>query len=295
MKQPASFVPSRILCPFDFSDLSQLALKYAAAGATAFGTKLTVLHAHPVELPPYFTRGESSQLLKQINASKRSALNSLTARVHKTLGATAETPPINYIVLDQHPAEAIHATADKTAADLIVMGTHGRRGSQRLLLGSVAENVIRHSRIPVFTVRQKEHEFIDPASPTSLPALRNILCPVNFTPVARIALQHAASIAQKFGAQLTVLCIAEARGVETKEKLCSWTAPVLPAGVRTSALVRTGRAAEQIVAYAEKNQPDLIVIGAQPRDKFGASLFGTTTELVLRRAPVPVLTVPLPG
>ena len=297
MKQSTRFQPDRILCPIDFSELSTLALKYAAAGARAFSAKLTVLHAHPVELPPYFTRGESAQLLKQINAAKRSARAALAAHVRKILGPAAHTLSVDFVVVDQHPADAIRTAARKTGSDLIVMGTHGRRSGQRLLLGSVAENVIRQSRIPVFTMRQKEHEFIDPARASAMPVLQHILCPVNFTPVARLALRHAAVIAEQFHARLTVLCIAETgdqrRRSQTRNDLCAWTETVVPPAVATTTVVRAGRAAEQIVTYAQDQQPDLIVIGAQPHGTLGAALFGSTTELVLRGAPVPVLTVPL--
>lgn len=292
------FQPRQILCPVDFSELSTLALKYAAAGASSFGAQLTVLHAHPVELPPYFTRGESVQLLKQINAAKRSARTALAEHVRKTLGAAAATLSVKYVVADQHPVEAILSTATKTGSDLLVMGTHGRRGGERLWLGSVTENVIRQAHIPVFSVRQKEHEFIDPTCVTATPVLKHILCPVNFTPVARAALRHAAAIAEQFQAQLTLLCVTEPADQRqralTKDELCSWPADIIPKNVTVNTVVRTGRAAEQIINYAQKQQADLIVIGAQPRGHFGRTLFGSTTELVLRGAPAPVLTVPVP-
>jgi hypothetical protein len=65
MKSTASFEPRHILCPVDFSELSFLALKYAAVGAREYGAKLTVLHAQAFDLPRYFVRSETSHLLRE--------------------------------------------------------------------------------------------------------------------------------------------------------------------------------------------------------------------------------------
>ena len=84
--------------------------------------------------------------------------------------------------------DSVLASASKQRADLIVLGTHGRGGAKRLWLGSVAENVVRQADIPVFVVRQKQHEFIDPSQPGGEPVLKTILCPINFSETAREAL-----------------------------------------------------------------------------------------------------------
>ena len=73
MKSSLSFEPRHLLCPVDFSDLSFLALKYAAVGARDYGAELTVLHAQAFELPRYFVRSESSLLVRELSAAKEGA------------------------------------------------------------------------------------------------------------------------------------------------------------------------------------------------------------------------------
>jgi nucleotide-binding universal stress UspA family protein len=295
MKPSTTFAPRRILCPIDFSALSDLALKYAAAGARAYGATLTVLHAERFELPPYFTQSQNAELRRQLKTSKRDAQGYLKQRVLKLLSSAGSPLAIRAIVSDRHPVDAVLSAAEDGQTDLVVMGTHGRGGAQRLVLGSVAENVVRQSKVPVFVVRHKQTKLLT-AKADAVSALQRILCPVNFGAAARGALVHAVSIAERFGARLTVLYALEPEdrsGVaRAKEKLCSW----IPGGVVAKCvwqpLVRKGQAAEQIIAFARTEQPDLIVLGAQRRLSIGTALFGTTTEAVLRQAPVPVLVVP---
>jgi nucleotide-binding universal stress UspA family protein len=133
----------RILCPVDFSEESRAALRVAADFAKRCGAELTLLHAH----------GRHTHLVEQVATEQ--------ARPHRDSGAleqwksdaeslgvaraaTASVPGDPRVVIVQH--------AQENGFDLIVMGTHGRTGRQRLLIGSVAENVVRSSRVPVLTV-----------------------------------------------------------------------------------------------------------------------------------------------
>ena len=157
----------------------------------------------------------------------------------------------------------------------------------------MAENVVRQAEVPVFVVRQKQHELIDAARPEAVPGLKHILCPVNRTEVARSALGLAASIAQRFGARLTALCVVEpddrSSPSKTKDELCRWIKDAVPAEIVLDPVVQEGRATEAILEFIQEHRPDLVVLGARDRTSFKASLFGSTTELVLRHAPVPVL------
>lgn len=290
-----AFEPKRILVPTDFGELSQLALKYAAVGAVQFGAELTVLHAEQFEVPPYFLADEYDRVLSELNQRRQKAENYLADHVRKTLGSVVDRLTVKYRLIETHPVEAILQTAESEKVDLIVMGTHGRTGLQRFYLGSVTERVLREARIPVFVVKQKEREFIDINNPEAKPRLERILCPVNFTPTAQLALMHAASIAVRFNAQLTALYIDE-RGElsdeRAKERICQW----LPAEVMNlcsvEPMVRSGNAAEQIVAVARDGNYDLLVFGAEQRSFLKAILFGTTTEALLRSSPIPMLVVP---
>ncbi len=291
-----SFAPQQVLCAVDFSELSTLALKYAATAARAYDARLLLLHAQRWELPPYFTRAETGRLTAELAAAKRAARRFLADYARKTLGPTAKTLNLELRVVEKHPVDAI---LDQRDADLIVLGTHGRGGAKRLWLGSVAENVIRHAAVPVFVARQTQHQFIDARRPGAGPVLRRILCPVNFTAAARAALEVAASIAARFNAQLTVLHVAEpqqqTRASDALEQLCGWIPKARAAQCALEPLVRRGRPADQILRFADAEHADLVVLGAQPRPAVQAIFFGTTAEPVLRRSPAPVLFVPRPG
>ncbi len=292
----APFEPKAILCPLDFSELSDLALKYAAIGARVYAATLVILHAETFELPRYFARGERDRLMQELATARDSVRNDLVQRVGKVLGTTGEGLAERFDVVESPPVDAILESAGRDGIDLIVLGTHGHGGMKRLVLGSVAENVVRHSRVPVFTVRQKEHAFIDVSLADSVPRLNRILCPVNNTDVAKTALEHAVSLAERFGAKLSVLYSIE-RGESlgrsaAQESFCSWIGEKVRSQCALEPIVRQGDASEQIIAHAREEKMDLIVMGAEHRPFLDATFFGRTTELVLRHAPVPVFLTP---
>jgi nucleotide-binding universal stress UspA family protein len=296
MKPSPTFHPSKILCLVDFSELSDLALKYGAAGARAFDATLVLFHAAQFELPAYFTSTQADALRRQHRAQQKQVKDFLRLHARKLLGKGAGAIRLQFETADAHPVDAALAAARKTKADLIVMGTHGRGGARRLWLGSVAENVIRQADVPVFVVRQKQHEFINPSHPQSALGLATILCPVNFTEASRSALRHAVSLAQQFKARLITPCIIEPgdkRGMaETKRELAAWLDEAAAGECATHIVTKRGQAAEQIVSLAAEAKADLLVMGAQRRRSLQNWLSGDTTESVLRHAPAPVLVVP---
>ncbi len=292
--EPAAFEPKEILAPYDYSELSNLALKYACAGARIYSARLTVLHAHVVDLPPYFTEGDQERLLDEIGAAKRNVREHLARHVGRLLELGDCGPQVSFEVADVHPVDAILEAAERLPADLIVLGTHGRGGAKRLLLGSVTENVVRQSPIPVFVVRQKQHEIIDPADPSKMPTIKSVLCPVNDSAVARRGVDYAAAIAARFGATLTLLHVLEggsASDSAARQQFSPWVEDCRRADICAALEVRRGKSADGIIDHARETSQDLIVVGARLRDA-GAPLFSSTTEALLRRAPAPVFVVP---
>jgi nucleotide-binding universal stress UspA family protein len=296
MKTPTAFHPSSILCPVDFSELSDLALKYAAAGARVFDATLVVFHAARFELPAYFTSAQADALKRQHRAEQKQVKEFLRLHVRKVLGKEASQIRLQFETADAHPVDATLAAARKSRAGLIVIGTHGRGGAKRLWLGSVAENVVRREDVPVFVVRQKQHEFINTSDPKSALGLATILCPVNFSEASRSAIRHAVSLAHQFKARLITPCIIEPgdkRGVaEAKRELVAWLDEPAAGECDVQIVTKRGQAAEQIVSLAAKTKSDLVVMGAQRRSSLQTWLSGDTTESVLRHAPAPVLVVP---
>jgi len=290
------FEPKRILCPLDFSELSDLALKYASVAAREYNATLHVLHAETFELPRYFSRSESDHLIQELATAKTSLRSDLAEHVQKVLGIHAKEIDLKFEVIETHPVGAILDFTKQAAIDLIVIGTHGYGGLKRIRLGSVAENTVSNSTVPVFTVRQKAHLFIDVTRADSIPVMKKILCPSNISETAVTALRHATAIAERFDAVLTVLKIRETDKdtniSEDQEKLCEWIANTAKVKCDVNPIVLNGNAAEQIISYAEENKDDLIVLGANHQKFLEATFFGRTTELVMRHAPCPVLITP---
>lgn len=293
--QNLSFEPKRILALVDFSELSALALKYAAVGANQYGAELLILHAERFEVPPYVLADEYDRVLSELRQRRKEAETFLVNHVREVLGSASEFLTLRFLIVEAHPVDAILSVAENESVDLIVMGTHGRSGWQRFTLGSVTEKVVREAQVPVFVVRQKEREFIDVSNPQAAPKLERILCPVNFTPVAQKAFRYAVDIATRFNAHLTALYIAERDNEEVekaKEQLCQWLPTDLENLCSIEPVVRKGQAAEQIIAFAREGNYDLLVFGAEHRPFLQSIIFGTTTELLLRHAPIPKLVVP---
>lgn len=140
----------KIVVGTDFSDLATAALHFAANLATSTGAELIVVYADPFEPPLDFTATETPHLMESIGDSKRKAKMELARYVTDNVPAGLEW---RAVVADGLPAVAINEIAQNERADLVALGTHGRTGLKRLLLGSVAEEVMRTAKVPVVTVR----------------------------------------------------------------------------------------------------------------------------------------------
>lgn len=134
-----------ILVAVDFGDASTRALALAGSMAQACGATLRVLHAELLDAPPYFTPAQMDVLEGEAQANRARAIEFLRA-----FGKAHVSGPFETVIENRAATEAIlHASA---GADLIVMGTHGRRGPSRWWLGSVAERVLRETRVPLLVV-----------------------------------------------------------------------------------------------------------------------------------------------
>ena len=273
--------PSSILCPVDFSQPSAVALRFAASFAASTQAGLTLMHAHFWQAPQYFTASQLADLSQQFKDSMQDAdraLGEFAAR--ECPGCVAAR-----VVVDSSPVEGILKTARETGAGLLVMGTHGRSGFNRFLLGSVAERVLRESTIPIATVRSPLGTLAEPRP------IKRILCPVNDSPAARHSLQIAAGLASSIHAELTVLHVVEGHGSGQRPDICTWLSESDRQGCSVQEVVESGDAADRILSLALKSSADLLVIGAQHRRFADATVIGTTTIRVVRHSPIPVLTI----
>lgn len=138
--------PETVLVATDFGDASARALAVGAMVASAYGATLRALHAERFEPPPYFTIDQIARLEAERRTSQAAAVAHL-----RQIAAEVTGYPVEAVVADEPPVDAIlHAAA---SADLVVAGTHGRRGPGRWWLGSVAERVVRGASVPVLVTR----------------------------------------------------------------------------------------------------------------------------------------------
>lgn len=142
--------PKTILVPCDFSDCSRLALGYAAMVAKLSGGTLVLLHVIEPVRPGLLIEATVSR--QHQGRMRERAAHELAAWVKRHASDVGVRRPL---VKSGKPWEVIVAVASKTAADLIVIGTHGYTGLKHTVLGSVAERVVRHAPCPVLTVRTR--------------------------------------------------------------------------------------------------------------------------------------------
>jgi nucleotide-binding universal stress UspA family protein len=146
---------SRILAPTDFSSGATRALQWAVTLNTAFHAELIVLHVVDLDALAFLDLGGDPALGGTSQPVSAGTLERLRAEAEHALARlTAPFPGIRSMLREGSPREAILQVAEEVSTDLIVMGTHGRSGLARVAFGGVADHIIRHSTIPVFTVRE---------------------------------------------------------------------------------------------------------------------------------------------
>jgi nucleotide-binding universal stress UspA family protein len=302
----------QILCPVDFSAPSERALAYAAATAKWYDARLDVLHVHwevPAVNPiPSLTPDPAAQL-SQRDLGHAQIFEMATRLVQPVQDADV---PVHLEVRDER---AIHRGildyARERNVDLIVMGTHGRSGVERWLLGSTADKVIRKAACPVLIVPAAA----DQAAPAGDVEFDSILCPVDFSAGSLVALEYALSMAEEADAHLTLLHVIEVPpelqahdGMEepnvdriraaAEARQLRRLRELIPDAAREYCHVHTavaeGSAYREILRYAGETRSDLIVMGVQGRGAIDEFVFGSNTAQVIRAAAHPVLTVP-PG
>ena len=299
---------NRILCPVDLSDCSRHGFDHAAAIARWYGASITILHVFETVPVAAYAPGAGSPGAVLTPPERAGVLVDLERM------AAAETRDGLSITIrraEGHAHAEILSASMEMNPDLLVIGTHGRSGFQRLILGSVTEKVLRRAPCPVLSVPPR-------AAGTSLPvAYKRILCPVDFSDSSLAALQYATSLAEEGNAALTVLHVVEygmhewpdiydefisnqQLSIQDFRTRCRETSRerlelAVPAEARTWATVETvlseGKPYREIIHAAAEHHCDLIVMGVRGRNALDLALFGSTTQQVVRLATAPVLTI----
>jgi nucleotide-binding universal stress UspA family protein len=297
----------RILCPVDFSDHSKRALDHALTIAAWYDSTVTVLHVSPVMLVAAYVSGSGLPAYATMSSDMRDALKqSLCRFAGHHAGAAARQ---EFEIAEGSTAETILARVSALPADLVVLGTHGRSGFERWVLGSVAERVLRLAPCPVLTVPRAAGE----AAPI---LFRRIVCAIDFSDCSMYALDYATSLAQQAHAQLTVVHVIELppdipREVhetvlagprslreyiklaeeEGRARLNDAVVDRVPASAIVDQVLAAGKPSREILRVAAEHCADLLVLGVHGRGALDRMFFGSTTQHLVRQATWPVLTL----
>jgi nucleotide-binding universal stress UspA family protein len=277
-----AFEPRSILCCVDLSRASGEVVAWANRFASSYGAELELLHASWIELPAYFTHAQIEELAGQSELDREHLVNALKALAKEHVDPSVK---LKYQVDEGHALEVIEKQIHRYEPDLLVLGSHGRTGLARLMMGSVAENFVKSAHCPVLVARGAPGE-VD---------VEKVLVPVNFTDHAREALLLACDLASRFQAELVAIYAVE-EGEEIKDpmaELCGFIPEQSRKRCSVREIVRSGEASEQVVLVAREERANLIVMGVEHRPFLEFTTIGTTTERVIRHSPCAVLTTPV--
>jgi len=278
-----------ILVPTDGSDCAAAAVEYAAELAARYGARvyvLSVVDSRAFDDMPHRETVEAAA--EETVAGVRDDL--------ADAGVTAETA-----VRVGIPHREVLDYADENEIDLVAMGTHGRTGVERYLLGSVTEKVVRLSDVPVLTV---------PGTDGADTQFSEVLVPTDGSEQAEAAVGVGTDVADTYSARLHALSVVEpaALGLDVRSEMLidalgeAAQAAVERVAERATAAgvtdvetdVRYGYPYREVLNYADENEVDLVAMGTHGRTGIARYLLGSVTEKVVRTAGVPVLTVRAP-
>jgi nucleotide-binding universal stress UspA family protein len=277
-----------ILWPTDFSPEGQEALLYAGLFAEAFSARITALHVIPDLAPAFYA--DSPLISKELSdrmaeADKRARAQLRTIEEKKGITFKKVT------VAEGSAAKKIVETAEKEKADLIVMGKKGQSMLEKVLIGSVANHVLRHSPVPVLVTKKGKPPV----------AIKKILVPTDFTKEEDAEREFAWDLAKGLGASLTFLYVLELYGhefrmvdhmFESALDRFQKRAHLIKKGIEVSKdVTRAVTAAAGIDEYSRERGFDLIVMATCARG-LGRFFLGSTTEKVISHTDLPVFALP---
>lgn len=277
----------KLLFPTDFSEAAEAAALHALHLARRYGAVLHVLHvATPHE-----------DAAERVHGFQRTACRSGLAGAPRVIKAQLRSRSAPAGILDYAVDQGV---------DLVVMGTRGRSGLRRLVIGSVAEAVVRQAPCPVYTVHCRGGGRAEDAKDeAAAPSVQRILAPVDFSASSRQALAYARELADAYGARVDVLHITAQADLKTgqvagvkptgpsrrereRQRLRAWAEEMdLAARVHVQYSYPQGG----ILDFASRRGTDLIVIATHGRTGLKRLVMGSVAEQVVRRAPCPVFTV----
>ncbi len=288
---------NNILCALDYSEFSDRACRYAFSLAKQYGAHLDLLQV----VEPYVMFGqpeyaivESTTVIQQLHDDAAGHVHEL-AKKYERFGVT-----VKELTPEGSAAAVILDTIPKESIDLVVMGTHGRSGFDRFVVGSVTEKVMRKANCPVLIIRKPAHDFVDDKSLAEPVHLRRILACTDFSAHSERAVRYAASLAAAHHAELSlvhVLASVPEDGeiahhlAQTARHMKTTIPEELRHASEIHCLVRIGQPYQEILQLAAQSQADLVVMGVAGRHALDTAVFGSTAHRVIQLGSCPVLAV----
>jgi len=288
-----------IHCPIDFSEFSVRAYHHALSLAEHYRSKLVVQHIVEVWRHPSASFAATALLYNEYSQSLR---GSGTEQLQEFVKNHTHNEVQPELVVDEGTApDSILSFAQAQKSDLIVMGTHGRRGFDRLMLGSATERVMRMAPCPVLAVREATHDSIAAGQRRHhVHHLDRILACIDFSEDSERALNYAISATAEYDAELTLLHVlheipgpdkAEAAIAAATEQLDKLIPAASRKTLKIKTAVRIGKPYREIIQLALEAQTDMVTMGVRGRGALDLAVFGSTTYRVMQLGPCPVLTV----
>jgi nucleotide-binding universal stress UspA family protein len=287
---PATIGIHNVLIATDFSHYSSQALNFGLDLTHGYHAKAAIVFVVPGD--EFMVAGPEAYAAAK-DAAHRDLLE-LKHELRKKL-SYIEGQDYQLFLLEGDVSQAILDFARQNKSDLIVLGTHGRSGLGKMLLGSVAERVFRHSPVPVLTLGPHLHRTAKAGAPT------NILVPVDFTPTSERAAHYAVAMARQHDATLTMLHVIErwpAKGQANHEHVTRELRDKLESlistedkGLRCSYRIEVGQVVQRVLYTANGIEADLVVMGVRPRAGLLNPVMWPHAYQIVREAACPVLTV----
>jgi nucleotide-binding universal stress UspA family protein len=277
-----------ITCPTDFSELAGSAFAESVRLARWFGAKVTVVHVMPFAVSIAGDMGYVPLPVGTGDNARQATLEQLQRFVDATEHAGV---PIGMLCREGDPCHEIRSMALETGAGLVVMGTHGRSGFKRLVLGSVTEALLNRPPAPVLTVNRN--------LPHRKGLFRTVLCATDVSEWSAVTIAVALAIADEGAKRLMVLNVIEhgvgsSRGALERAALAA-VHELIPDDARGSCPIDEratfGESDREILGVAAEEAADLVVLGTRGGGVLG-HLFGSTVRRVVRDATCPVMVVP---
>lgn len=285
---------ANVLCPIDRSDVSRRAIRVAVGLAASHGARLRVIEVIESGRPIMTDGTPLFELQEPSRAALEEELNWFVAPL-----VSADVPTDIQLRQGSIVTEILRE-AEALTAPVIVMGTHGRGGFERFVLGSVTEKVLRKAPCPVLAVPAPE------VTPEPSADFRRIVCALDFSDASSSALAYSTLLATPTAANVSLLhvlewpfgepsgpgpiaTLRENLEAEARDQLAALATDV-DARV-AERVVRGGKPSREIVAFARERDASLIVLGRSGRGAVNQAILGATAHHVVREAPCAVMVV----